>query len=69
MTQMNPAEAVNNFAAWLTTRPVEVCFGENNDCGEIARLVGLYIETQGFDPIRDVHDFAQMEQEDRKATK
>jgi hypothetical protein len=45
---LNPAEAVFGFAAWLSCRSKPLILSELSDCGELAKLLGMFIEVNNI---------------------
>ena len=50
--ELNNAEAVMGFAAWLTTLENPVIFGSHHECAIAAELVGMFCEANNLKEIR-----------------
>lgn len=65
--QLSPSEAVLCFAAWLTTRPEAVTFGETHNASRAAELVQEFNLSQDFAVPRDnFTDYAKAYPKDAK---
>ena len=51
--ELSPSEAVFGFAGWLTTRDNPVTMGSTNECGQVAELVGKFVDQQKLEDPRD----------------